>query len=84
MPFMTERKKQLLKVLIVATALIPLYVIYMAIFEAPIGVSVFTSIYSTMMVGIWILYYFDAFDKTPAIKNTNGKLALNEETLKPN
>ena len=81
---MTKRKKQLLKVLIVATALIPVYVIYMAIFNAPLGVSVFTSIYSIMMVGIWIFYYFDAFDKEHAIQKTNGSLALNEEMLKPN
>ena len=85
MPFMTERKKQLLKVLILATALIPIYVIFMAIFPGLVGISVFTSIYSAMMLGIWVLYYFDAFDKSPAIKQTNGKLALNnEETLKPN
>jgi len=85
MPFMTNKKKQLLKVLILATALIPIYVIFMAIFQGLVGLSVFTSIYSTMMLGIWILYYFDAFDKNPTIKNTNGKLALNnEESLKPN
>ena len=81
---MTKRKKQLLKVLIIATALIPVYVIYMAIFNAPLGISVFTSIYSTMMVGIWIFYYFDAFDKGTSIQKSNGTLSLNEETLKPN
>ena len=85
MPFMTDRNKQLLRVLILATALIPIYVIFMAILQAPVAISVFTSVYSTMIVGIWIFYYFDAFDKSPAIKQTNGKLALNnEETLKPN
>ncbi len=86
MPFMTNKKKQLLKVLILATALIPIYVIFMAIFQEGLaGLSIFTSIYSTMMIGIWTLYYFDAFDKNPTINNTNGKLALNnEETLKPN
>lgn len=85
MQFMTDKKKQLLKVLIIATALIPIYVIFMAIFQGLIGLNVFTSVYSTMMIGIWTMYYFDAFDKNPAISKTNGKLALsNDETLKPN
>lgn len=57
----------------------------MAIFQAPVGISVFTSIYSAMIVGIWIFYYFDVFDKNPTIKKTKKTLALNnEETLKPN
>ena len=77
--FISDRKKQLMKVLILASALVPIYVIYMAIFGAPIQVSIFTSIYSIMMIIIWVLYYVDFFDKKQTLKKTNGKITLNNE-----
>ncbi|MFW9924244.1 MAG: hypothetical protein ACFFDW_13245 [Candidatus Thorarchaeota archaeon] len=77
MHFTIDRNKQLLRVLILASALIPIYVIYMAIFSAPLQVSIFTSIYSIMMIAIWILYYYDFFDRKQMVKKTNGKLNIN-------
>jgi hypothetical protein len=84
LPFKTDRKKQLLGVLIIASSLIPLYVIYMTFFSAPISVSIFTSIYSIFMVIIWVLYYFDFFDKKGILNNSNGKklsMENNDESM---
>ena len=77
--FISDRKKQLMKVLIMASAIIPIYVIYMAIFNAPLQVSIFTSIYSVMMVIIWILFYNNFFDGKQTIQKTNGNLTINSE-----
>ncbi|HUU77461.1 MAG TPA: hypothetical protein VMX55_03895 [candidate division Zixibacteria bacterium] len=79
MHFVSDRNKQLMKVLIIASSLIPIYVIYMAIFSAPLQVSIFTSIYSIMMVIIWILFYNNFFDGKQTIQKSNGNLNLNNE-----
>lgn len=76
-----NKRRNLMKVLIAASAIIPIYVIYMSFVDS-LSVAIFTSIYSIFIVMMWTLFYFDFFVKRPTFKDTNGNLKLkNEEIL---
>lgn len=77
---MSERKRELMKVLIIASALVPLYIIYMIIFDSPLPVSIFTAIYSSMIVIIWALFYIGFFDgKIKSEEKSNGNHITNTQ-----
>ena len=78
---MPDKRRNLMKVLIAASAIVPIYVIYMS-FVNSLSVAIFTSIYSIFIVVLWTLFYFDFFIKRPTFKDTNGNLKLkNDETM---
>ncbi|MGC9781033.1 MAG: hypothetical protein HZR80_17445 [Candidatus Heimdallarchaeota archaeon] len=79
MNFISARKKPLIRVMLVASALIPVYIMYLTFADPPILVGIFTSIYSFFMVVVWFLFYFDFFIKKPTFNGSNGKLSLNNE-----
>ncbi|MHA1124688.1 MAG: hypothetical protein ACTSO7_03570 [Candidatus Heimdallarchaeota archaeon] len=81
MNFMPDPRRNLMKVLIAASAIIPIYVIYMSFFDS-LSVAIFTSIYSIFIVMLWTLFYFDFFIKKPTFKDANGNLKLkNDESV---
>ncbi|MHA1187829.1 MAG: hypothetical protein ACTSSK_13320, partial [Candidatus Heimdallarchaeota archaeon] len=69
MNFMPDKRRNLMKVLIAASAIVPIYVIYMSLVDS-LSVAIFTSIYSIFIVMLWILFYFDFFIKRPTFKDT--------------
>ncbi|MBN1331092.1 MAG: hypothetical protein JXA54_16585 [Candidatus Heimdallarchaeota archaeon] len=79
MNFDNDRKKQLMMVLIIASAIIPVYIIYLTFGNPPLQVSLFSIIYSFFVVFIWLLFYFDFFRKKPTFNGTNGNLAIKQE-----
>ncbi|MHA1354904.1 MAG: hypothetical protein ACTSR1_07000, partial [Candidatus Heimdallarchaeota archaeon] len=66
---MPDKRRNLMKVLIAASAIVPIYVIYMSLVDS-LSVAIFTSIYSIFIVMLWILFYFDFFIKRPTFKDT--------------
>ena len=69
-----------MKVLIIASALIPIYVIYMSIIGTiPLQISIFASIYSIMIIVLWVLYYLDFFDKINIFKKSNNNIQIKNE-----
>ncbi|MCF2143923.1 MAG: hypothetical protein K9W42_09500 [Candidatus Heimdallarchaeota archaeon] len=83
MNFDQDYKKQLMMVLILASALIPIYIIFIAFGNVNMGVSIFSIIYSFFIVFSWFLFYFDFFRKKTSFEQnaTNGKLMNGEETF---
>ena len=77
--FVSDRKKPLMRIMLIASALIPMYIIYLTFADPPIWLGIFTSIYSFFMVVVWFLFYFDFFIKKPTFNGQNGKLSLNNE-----
>ncbi|NHJ87011.1 MAG: hypothetical protein FK734_16230 [Asgard group archaeon] len=80
MPFTPDNKKQVMKTLIIASAFIPLYIIYMTFVSSILPIAIFSAVYSSIIVIIWVLFYYDFFlKKPPTIKQTNGTLKINSE-----
>lgn len=81
LPFITDRKKQLMVVLIIASALIPVYIAFIAFAIPPIPVSIFSIVYSLFIISIWFLIYFDFFKKKPTFNgtSTNGNMISKQQ-----
>jgi hypothetical protein len=79
--FISDRKKQLMSVLIFASTLIPIYTAYMAFGDPHLGVSIFSIVYSLFIVSIWFLIYFDFFKKKPTFNGTttNGNMISKQQ-----
>ncbi|MHA1213172.1 MAG: hypothetical protein ACTSSH_12015, partial [Candidatus Heimdallarchaeota archaeon] len=60
-----DRKKDLMMVLIIASALVPIYLIYLTFANPPIQLAIFSIVYSFFVVFVWLLFYFDFFRKKP-------------------
>jgi len=69
-----------MKVLIAASAIVPAYVIYMSFVDS-LSVAIFTSIYSIFILILWILFYFDFFNKNTTFKEPNGNLKLKNDEI---
>ncbi|MCK5045902.1 MAG: hypothetical protein KAJ76_00990 [Candidatus Heimdallarchaeota archaeon] len=72
MSFVSDRKKQLMRMLIAGSALIPIYVIYITFASEPLPVGIFTFVYSIFIVITWFLFYFDFFIKKPTFNGTTS------------
>ncbi|NHJ39968.1 MAG: hypothetical protein FK731_08040 [Asgard group archaeon] len=81
MSFITDRKKQLMVILIIASVLIPVYIAYIAFAYPPISVSIFSIVYSSFVISIWFLIYFDFFKKKPTFNGTttNGNMISKQQ-----
>jgi hypothetical protein len=81
LPFITDRKKQLMSSMIIASALIPVYIAYIAFADASLWVSIFSIVYSLFIISVWFLIYFDFFKKKPTFNGTatNGNMVTKQQ-----
>ncbi|NHJ46392.1 MAG: hypothetical protein FK733_01270 [Asgard group archaeon] len=81
MPFRADRKKQLMTSLICASALIPVYIAYIAFYDNSLSISIFSLVYSLFIITTWFLVYFDFFKKKPSFNGTttNGNMVSKQQ-----
>jgi hypothetical protein len=73
--------RKVMRVLLFASAYIPLCILYMILFGSPLQVSIFTEIYSSIIVILWVLYYLGIFNGEQPQKKPEQSLQMDNDEV---